>query len=257
MPKTETRGAESSVSQAVHALIPDTPTPLQDWAEGVDRSLSEPFIQLTQQIEEVKQAMDAIAATETAKLERRSTLFLLGLLFTGVAWIQVGHPLISQLRQSAADFAATAKSSGQQLDLATAPNGKVAAIAQSLVGSDFAPGQREQCAVFVRFVLAKAGLRVGVTQQPVDKQPSGEALANGFFGPDIGEMIQDPKALRPGDLVAFGGTYNGYPASTITHVAIYMGEGQIVDRPTANEPVKKRAMSTFKHFVAGVRPRGL
>ena len=71
-----------------------TDTPLQDWADGVDRSLSEPFAQLTQQLEEVKQTVDAIAATEQGKLERRSTLFLLGLLLAGVAWIQVGHPLV-------------------------------------------------------------------------------------------------------------------------------------------------------------------
>lgn len=234
-----------------------TDTPLQDWADGVDRALADPFVQITQQLEEVRQTVDAIAATEQGKLERRSTLFLLGLLFAGVAWIQVGHPLISQLRRGAAQLVDAAKNVKPQIDLATAPNGKVAEIAESLVGSDFAPGQKEQCALFVRYVLAKAGLRVGVTQQPVDKQPPGEALANGFFGPDIGEMISDPKALRPGDLVLFGGTYGGYPATTGTHVGIVVSGDQMVDRPTANEPVKKRPISTFKHFIAGVRPRGL
>jgi murein DD-endopeptidase MepM/ murein hydrolase activator NlpD len=111
-------------------------TPLQDWANGVDRSLSEPFAQLTQQLEEVKQTVDAIATSETAKLERRSTLFLLGLMLAGVAWIQVGHPLIRGIAQ-------TAQQGQQQVEQVTKPiteTWKPADLAKTLKVGDSVSG---------------------------------------------------------------------------------------------------------------------
>ena len=125
--------------------------------------------------------------------------------------------------------------------------------AQSWVGREFKPGQSARCADFVRSVAAEIGVQLPITKDPIDKETPNPETANSFFGNDIGQIISDPDQLKPGDLVAFGGTYGGYPASTITHVGIYIGNGQMIDRPTANEPVKQRPISTFKHFVAGVK----
>lgn len=130
---------------------------------------------------------------------------------------------------------------------------KIVQKALSWVDQEFAPGEKEQCANFVRSVLSSVGLSVGVTSQPVDGFKSNPSLANSFFGPDIGQVIHSVDELQPGDLVAFGGTYGGYSPSDITHVAIYVGDGEIVDRPTSSKPVQKRGLDTFTHFVAGVR----
>ena len=124
--------------------------------------------------------------------------------------------------------------------------------AKSWVGKSFKPGQTARCADFVRAVLDGVGVKVGVTSQPIDSWTPNPETANSFFGPDLGKVKKSKDELLPGDLVAFGGTYGGYSKDTITHVGIYIGDGMMVDRPTANEPVKKRPISTFQHFVAGV-----
>ncbi|XHX80898.1 MAG: hypothetical protein RBJ76_13485 [Stenomitos frigidus ULC029] len=76
-------------------------------------------------------------------------------------------------------------------------------------------------------------------------------------GHDVGKRIDKKEDLRPGDLVFFGGTYDGYPPSTITHVGIIVTPGsdpEMVDRNTSGGPVRKIRISHFKHFYAGVRP---
>ena len=120
-------------------------------------------------------------------------------------------------------------------------------------GKPFNPGEKAQCAMFVRQVLKDAGVNAGVTQKAVDGQSASEAIANSFFGEDLGEIVRDVNQLQPGDLIAYGGTYGGYPVSTITHVAVYVGNGEMVDRGTSDRDVTKRSISTFPHFVAGVR----
>jgi len=130
---------------------------------------------------------------------------------------------------------------------------EVLRIAENWVGEDYAPGKTAQCAYFVREVLKSAGLHVGVTANPIDGyMPTSEGFANSFFGNDIGTIIQDEKSLQPGDLVSFSNTYGDYSEGTITHVGIYMGNGMMVDRPTAAKPVKKRSISTYT-FAGGVR----
>ncbi|HEY9909628.1 MAG TPA: NlpC/P60 family protein, partial [Thermosynechococcaceae cyanobacterium] len=120
-------------------------------------------------------------------------------------------------------------------------------------GKPFSPGVQAQCAMFVRQVLKDAGANAGVTQKAIDGLGSGEALANSFFGEDVGQIIPDIASLQPGDLIAFGGTYGGYPKTTITHVAVYVGNGEMVDRGTTDRDVTRRSITTFPHFVAGVR----
>ncbi len=124
--------------------------------------------------------------------------------------------------------------------------------AKSWVGKSFKPGQTARCADFVRAVLDGVGVKAGVTSKPIDGETPNPETANSFFGPDLGEVKKRKEDLLPGDLVAFGGTYGGYGPDTITHVGIYVGDGMMVDRPTANEPVKLRPIDTFEHFVAGV-----
>lgn len=124
--------------------------------------------------------------------------------------------------------------------------------AKSWVGKSFKAGETARCADFVRAVLEGVGADSPITKSPIDGQTPNPLTANSFFGADVGEIKRKKEDLLPGDLVAFGGTYGGYGPDTITHVGIYVGDGMMVDRPTANEPVKLRPIDTFKHFVAGV-----
>ncbi|MDJ1174889.1 glucosaminidase domain-containing protein [Roseofilum capinflatum] len=132
----------------------------------------------------------------------------------------------------------------------------IVSVAEKWVGKDFNAGKTAQCAYFVRRVLSDAGVSVGVTTAPYDGYASGEGFANSFFGADIGTLIESKEALRPGDLVAFANTYGEWESGTITHVGIYVGDGQMVDRPTANEPVQRRSIDTFT-FAVGVRLPGV
>ncbi len=127
--------------------------------------------------------------------------------------------------------------------------------ALSYVGKEFRPGEREQCANFVREALKQAGIVVGVTRQAIDGHETGPAMASSFFGADVGTIIKDKSQFQPGDLVAFGGTYGGYSADTITHVGIYTGNGMMVDRSTSSEPVRERPLTTFQHVLYAVRPK--
>jgi TP901 family phage tail tape measure protein len=135
---------------------------------------------------------------------------------------------------------------------------RVAEMALSQAGKQFAPGMIEQCANFVRFVLEQAKVKVGVTNKALDGLDTGKALASSFFGEDIGEIIRDKKQIKKGDLLAFGGTYGGYGKNTVTHVGVAVGGGQMVDRSTKSAPVRKRSIDTFEGpnsgFLYAVRP---
>lgn len=142
----------------------------------------------------------------------------------------------------------------QQEAVAAVDGNKIVSIAQSWVGKEFNPGATAQCAYFIRAVLEEAGVSVGVTSSPHDGYTTSEGYANSFFGDDIGTLIMDESQLKPGDLVAFSNTYGSWPQGTITHVAVYAGNGMMMDRPTASEPVQKRSISKFE-FAVGVRLR--
>lgn len=141
--------------------------------------------------------------------------------------------------------------------LTSGAGSSVVQLALGREGTDFRKGVAAQCAEFVRDVFKQAGIELGVSKQPIDRLSTGPALANSFFGSDVGQLIKNKKALQPGDLVAFGGTYGGYSKDTITHVGIYVGNGEMVDRPTAMGTVQRRSIDTFPHFVGGVRPNAL
>jgi NlpC/P60 family len=137
----------------------------------------------------------------------------------------------------------------------SSPNGnKVVSKALEWVGKDFRPGEREQCANFVNDVLDSTGIKIASTNKPIDGLPTGESMASRFFGEDIGDIIKDKNQLQVGDLVSWGGTYGGYSKDTITHVGIYVGNGEVVDRSTSAGPVQRRKIESIGDFLAGVRP---
>ena len=111
--------------------------------------------------------------------------------------------------------------------------------AKSWVGRMFNPGVPAQCAVFVRTVFEDAGVNLPVTRHADDNVPTSAALADSFAGDDVGARVALGD-LQPADIVMFANTYGDYPAGTITHVGVYVGDGQMVDRPTSSEPVAQR-----------------
>lgn len=131
---------------------------------------------------------------------------------------------------------------------------KVISAATAWVGKDFKPGQTARCADWVREVLRAAGVEVGVA-----KGSAGPLMADSFHGKELGEIILDAGQLQPGDIVMFADTYDGPGRSPIvgrgriTHVGIYVGNGEIIDRSTMSAPVRQRALSTFK-FHSALRP---
>lgn len=133
--------------------------------------------------------------------------------------------------------------------------------AQNWVGKEYNPGAREQCAHFVRSVFDQMGIKVGASQNPVDKVQTGDlqgpGYANSFFGEDVGTLVKDQDDLMPGDIVGFTNTYGDFAPGTITHVGIYAGNGKVIDRPTANAPVQERDATSLGGIAIGVRPYGL
>lgn len=132
--------------------------------------------------------------------------------------------------------------------------------ARAWVGRDFKPGESERCADFVRNILTEAKVEgVGVTNKPWDvgKQPNnGELMARSFFGSDIGKVMTDQNQLLPGDLIGLTNTYGSFPTGAITHVGIYTGNGEFIDRSTRSEPVRQRNIrrSFPNSRVIAVRP---
>lgn len=134
--------------------------------------------------------------------------------------------------------------------------------AKSWVGHLYRDTEHEQCANFVRRVAREAGLILPVAERPFDlaltrELPQGPAFANSFFSVAGGRLLGFGD-LRSGDLVAFRDTYQGeFPAGCITHVGIWFGDGIVIDRPTAGEPVRELVLDDWwrERFVVGWRPQ--
>ncbi len=115
------------------------------------------------------------------------------------------------------------------------------------------------CALFVRHVFRHCGFNLPVASKPSDWADSkhmsqGAAFANSLAGDEIGLKITSKYQLRPGDLVFWRQTYAEYANSpVITHVGIYAGNHQVVDRGSSG--VHFRSIDTFPNFVEGRRPR--
>ena len=138
------------------------------------------------------------------------------------------------------------------------------ARAKSWVGHEFRGSEKEQCANFIRRLLAESGLWIEPAEKPFDvhlvaELAQGPEFANSFFSAVNGEL-QGYGDLSPGDLVAFRDTYEGdFPAGCITHVALWVGEGTVIDRSTAGEPVRELQLDDWwkERFVVGLRPNQL
>ena len=136
------------------------------------------------------------------------------------------------------------------------------ARAKSWVGHEFAGNKEEQCARFVRRVLAETGMQVPACEKPFDFHLTGELdqgpdFANSFFSAVNGDLLGYAD-LQPGDLLAFRDTYEGdFPKGCITHVGIYLKEDTMIDRSTQGEPVRELVMDAWwkERFVVGLRPQ--
>lgn len=140
--------------------------------------------------------------------------------------------------------------------------------AMSWIGKGFRPGVSAMCAEFVRAVLAKAcnarfassHSRVIRARTPYDLAllPANAgftpSFANSLAGDEIGRKVNTMSELIPGDLVYKANTYGNWRNGVITHVGIYVGNGQYVDRPTSGGPVLRRAVNSGTgRFVSGTR----
>ena len=136
--------------------------------------------------------------------------------------------------------------------------------ARSWIGHDFRGQEKEQCANFIRRLLAESGIRVRATEKPFDLNlteglAQGPAFANSFFSAQNGALLGYGD-LEPGDLVAFRDTYEGdFPAGSITHVALWVDQDKIIDRSTGGEPVRELVLDDWwkARFVVGLRPQDL
>ena len=169
------------------------------------------------------------------------------------AWNVVGRHAPPPLRPAAQYLLEPKKPGPGTRGGATSGQGdRIAAAARTWVGREYNPGMAAQCMYWTRQVLEDAGMSVGVTSEPLDGEWTGEGIANSIGG-DQGQVIKDPQLLQPGDVVMFTQTYGNWGPHAITHVGIYVGDGQIVDRSTLSQPVKQRPLTTFEHFAGGVR----
>lgn len=138
------------------------------------------------------------------------------------------------------------------------------ARARDWVGHDFEGAKKEQCANFVRRLLAESGIWVPVAEHPFDEHlvgglEQGRDYANSFFS-SVNGLLQGYGDLKPGDLVAFRDTYEGdFPKGCITHVGVWVGDDTVIDRSTAGEPVRELELDDWwkERFVVGLRPRQL
>lgn len=137
---------------------------------------------------------------------------------------------------------------------------RVVEVAKTWVNREFRPGQGEQCANFVRHVFEQANVFVGEAAHPTDEhllRPQdgglGRGFADSFSGDDVGAKISKEN-LAAGDLVLLRNTYGDFNKGVITHVGIFVGNGQVVHRPTRDLPVQRDPLSHWGGlFVEGRR----
>lgn len=131
---------------------------------------------------------------------------------------------------------------------------KLHEVAKKYVGKTFNTKSRlgPYCAWFVRDCLAESDLHAFTNRQsarPVDYfdgMPLGIGYANSLCGEDLGDVGSDRSQLQPGDLVFFKDTYDGpWPKGTITHIGIYVGNGEFVHKPSSTTIAQDSLMSGY------------
>lgn len=125
----------------------------------------------------------------------------------------------------------------------------LAEAAEAWAGRDFKPGESARCADFVSHVVEESGINAPDFEHTVRARDFGE----------MGEPVE-PDQLQPGDVVAFNNTYrHSANPEDHTHVGIYVGEGMMVHRPTAAEPVERVSLEEYlaRPTPDGIPPRSL
>lgn len=117
---------------------------------------------------------------------------------------------------------------------AGAPGDSVVALARSQIGMPYvwggaSPKTSFDCSGLVQWAYRQLGVALPRTAQQ-------QFAATTRITPDY---------LRPGDLVFFAQTYHS-PHEWITHVGIYVGDGQMINAPTQGDVV--REMPVFTGF---------
>ena len=182
------------------------------------------------------------------------TALLCGACVVAVAGVKVGVEVRDTISENAPGWLVAMIYPGLNTGKANGNPSKVVSAAATWVGKEFKPGETARCADWVREVIKAAGVEVGVANGS-----AGPLMADSFHGAELGEMILDAGQLQPGDIVMFADTYNGPGRAPIagrgriTHVGIYVGDGEIIDRSTMSAPVRQRALTTFK-FHSALRP---
>jgi probable lipoprotein NlpC len=126
----------------------------------------------------------------------------------------------------------------------------------------FRQGQGEQCMNWTREVLVAAcGSKFATlqTDSPWDMEFLG---ADDEFSPEyvdslaseeFGEKIEEINELEPGDLVFLRNTYGNWNEGVLTHVGIYVADGQYIHRMTSNKGYVRLEDVPSESFDSGLR----
>jgi hypothetical protein len=122
----------------------------------------------------------------------------------------------------------------------------IIAIARSVIGLPYLwggadPGNGFDCSGLVQWVYRHIGINLPRTAQ---------------LQYDATVPVEEP---QPGDLVFFKDTYKQDPAEPITHVAIYAGNGQMINAPSEGQRVRVEPITGYwaQHLAGYRRPAAL
>jgi len=124
------------------------------------------------------------------------------------------------------------------------------------------PGQGEQCMNWTREILVKAcGAKFATlqTQTPWDMQflgaddELGPGFANSLASEEFGEKIDTIENLQTGDLVFLRNTYGDWSEGVLTHVGLYVADGQYIHRMTSNNGYVRLENIPVESFDSGLR----
>lgn len=125
--------------------------------------------------------------------------------------------------------------SGLSSNFTSSDGDRIAGAAEEWAGREFKPGETARCADFVSSVIEQSGVNAPGFEPTVRARDFGE----------MGQSI-DPENMQPGDVVAFNNTYRwSANDQDHTHVGVYVGDGQMVHRPTADAPVERVALDEY------------
>ncbi|KMO96021.1 C40 family peptidase [Streptomyces roseus] len=119
------------------------------------------------------------------------------------------------------------------------PDGPSAGICCSPGGQDGRTVTGFDCSGLTQYAYAKAGINLPRTA--AEQAGAGQRIpASAGFG-----------ALQPGDLIFYG--YSPTADSTIHHVGIYLGDGQMINAPRPGKPVGIDPVTAMPDYAGGTR----